>query len=73
MSARKSQGGLAQLARDVLERHQRSPELAVNEFVSWIRAESGGMLNELIPDDAFRQYAIDYLRNMASNLDRSPE
>ena len=77
MSERKSSKAalrLAQLALEALEKHERNPELAVDDFVSRVRAEPGeGMMNEPTLDDVLRQHAIVYLRNMVRNLGRSPE
>ena len=36
---------LAQLALETLEKHKRNPELAVDDFISIVRANSGAAIN----------------------------
>jgi hypothetical protein len=57
---------LAQCAHEVLEKHGRNPELAIDDFVSIVRAESEALMNEITPDDVLRQLALSYLRAMAA-------
>ncbi len=40
---------LAQCAHEVLEKHGRNPELAIDDFVSIVRAESEALMNEITP------------------------
>jgi hypothetical protein len=63
---------LAQLAFEALERHERSPELATDEFISILRANSGTAISQLQSDEDLRPKAIWYLRKMAASLERPP-
>ena len=60
---------LAQLALETLEKHGRKPELAVDAFISIVRANSGAGINQLLLDEDLRPTAIWYLKNMAACLE----
>ena len=73
MAARRSSKAalrLAQLALEALERHERNPELAVDDFISIVRANSGAAMNQLLSDEDLRPKAIRYLKNMAASLEK---
>ena len=75
MAARRSSKAalrLAQLAFEALERHERNPELAVGDFVSIVRANSGTAINQLLSDEDLRPKAISYLKQMAASLEKPP-
>jgi hypothetical protein len=75
MAARRSSKaalGLAQLALEALERHERNPELAVDDFISIVRANSGAEINQLLSDEDLRPKAIRYLKKMAASLEKPP-
>jgi hypothetical protein len=59
---------LAQLGLETLERHGRNPELAIDDFISIVRANSGAAINQLVSDEDLRPKAILYLKNMAAGL-----
>ena len=63
---------LAQLALEALERHERNPELAVDDFISIIRVNSGTAINQLLSDEDLRPKAISYLKQMAASLEKPP-
>jgi hypothetical protein len=63
---------LAQLALETLERHERSPELAVDDLISIVRANSGASRNQLLSDEDLRPKAIWYLKEMAASLEKPP-
>ena len=60
---------LAQLALETLEKHGRNPELAVDAFISIVRANSGAAINQSLSDEDLRPTAIWYLKNMAACLE----
>jgi hypothetical protein len=60
---------LAQLALETLEKHGRNPELAVDAFISTVRANSGAAINQLLSDEDLRPTAIWYLKNIAACLE----
>jgi hypothetical protein len=61
---------LAQLALETLEKHGRNPELAVDDFISIVRANSGAAINQLLSDDDLRPNAIRYLKNMVASPEK---
>ena len=60
---------LAQLALETLETHGRKPELAVDAFISTVRANSGAAINQLLSDEDLKPTAIWYLKKMAACLE----
>jgi hypothetical protein len=60
---------LAQLALETLEEHGRKPELAVDAFISTVRANSGAAINQLLLDEDLRPTTIWYLKKMAACLE----
>jgi hypothetical protein len=63
---------LAQIALETLERHERNPELAIDDFISTVRANSGVAINQLLSDDDLRPKAMLYLNKMAASLEKPP-
>jgi hypothetical protein len=60
---------LAQLALETLEKHGRKPELAVDAFISIVRANSVAAINQCLLDEDLRPTAIWYLKTMAACLE----
>ena len=60
---------LARLALETLEKHGRKPELAVDAFISIVRANSVAAINQLLSDEDLKPTAIWYLKNMAACLE----
>ena len=63
---------LAQLALETLERHERNPELAIDDFISIVRVNGGASINQLLSDEDLRPKAIWYLKEMAASLRNLP-
>jgi hypothetical protein len=63
---------LAQLAFEALERNERNPELATDDFISIVRANSGTAINQLLSDEDLRPKAIWYLKKMVAGLEKPP-
>ena len=72
MAERRSPKGalrLAQLALETLEKHGRKPELAVDAFISIVRANSVAAINQRLSDEDLKPTAIWYLKNIAACLE----
>jgi hypothetical protein len=61
---------LARLGLETLEKHGRKPELAVDAFISIVRANSGAAINQRVSDEDLRPKAIWYLEKMAASLEK---
>ena len=59
---------LAQLALESLEKNGRNPELAVDDFISIVRSNSGAAINQLLSDEDLKPTALRYLKNMSASL-----
>ena len=61
---------LANVAFELLEKHSRSPERAVDDLMQITRAE-GGPMDDLMPPAELKAQALIYLQRMAENMKQS--